>query len=66
MAVKMVVASHNAGFWLVERHAQADGRPANAAFFCYGNEIAETPEVHFCYTELVWVSCAMVLDGKSI
>ena len=48
------------------RHAQADGRPANAALFCDGNEIAETPEVHFCYTELVWVSCAMVLDGKSI
>jgi hypothetical protein len=48
------------------RHAQAYGRPADAAFFCYGNEIAETPEVHFCYTEIVWVRCAMVLDLKSM
>lgn len=44
------------------RHAQAGGRPANAAFFCNGNEIAETAEVHSCHTEIVWVACAMVLD----
>jgi hypothetical protein len=54
------------------RHAQAGGRPANAAFFCYGNEIAETAEVHSCHaetschTEIVWVGCAMVLDLKSM
>jgi hypothetical protein len=47
-------------------HAQADGRPANAAFFCNGNEIAETAEVHSCHAEIVWVGCAMVLDLKSM
>ena len=46
--------------------ASADGRPANAAFFCNGNEIAETAEVHSCHTEIVWVVCAMVLDLKSM
>jgi hypothetical protein len=48
------------------RHAQAYGRPANAAFFRDGNEIPETPEIHFCHTKIVWVSCAMVLDLKSM
>jgi hypothetical protein len=47
-------------------HAQADGRPANAAFFRNGNEIAETAEVHSCHAEIVWVGCAMVLDLKSM
>ena len=34
-------------------HALAYGRLGNAALFGHGNEIAETPEVHFCYTDLV-------------
>jgi len=34
-------------------HAQAHGRLGDAALFSHGHEIAETPEVHFCYTDLV-------------